>query len=207
MFSEPEDSTEEQIPTFFDRLIPADQASYTTLRLHVSRSGLRYNRFHRLDTLQTIFDEIRLYCLKGDAFDGTRCAICGIAWLPFGDIAINTRQLRILIAKSKSSINGAIAKMNFVTLALKDEEIERLSVAMPLLRGHVKELRQWTIRRPIAGEQVPQKESQQMAVDGQQWKEEDWSIDDNTLCGKWENEGFGGFDGISSFGDYGTFSL
>jgi hypothetical protein len=182
MFDEHEEEREVRNPDFFERLTPQDQISYLRLRDQLSRTELRYNRNRRLDTLQSIIADIRQFCIRGDLSDGLRSAVAGIAWLSFDDLAINTRQLRLLIAKSKSSINGAIAKLNYTTLPAKDEEIERLAVAMPVLRGNPKEIRQWTIRRPpppVPPEAPP-------PLEEPIWGQRDWEIADNTGDMKWE---------------------
>jgi hypothetical protein len=38
--------------------------------------------------------------------------------------------------------------MNYVALPLREGEVERLCLAMPVLRGNPRAVRQWTIRRP-----------------------------------------------------------
>jgi hypothetical protein len=143
-------ASETKPPSFYERLRPEEQASYRAMQAIVGRPENRYNRFRRLATLKTSVDEIRKFCIRGDDRDSARCLVCGICWLDGEEIGINTRQLRILIAKSKSSINGAFAKMNYVTCPSKEREIARLCRALPLLKKFPAELRQWTIRSPIA---------------------------------------------------------
>jgi hypothetical protein len=140
-----------KVPTFYERLKPEDQVSYRTMQAVVSRPENRYNRFRRLATLRSSVDEIRKFCIRGDDSDCARCLVCGICWLDRDEIGINTRQLRLLIAKSKSSINGAFAKMNYVTLPSRGKELDRLCRALPLLKEFPTELRQWTIRSPVEG--------------------------------------------------------
>jgi hypothetical protein len=65
------------------------------------------------------------------------------------DIAINTRQLRLLIGKCKSSINGAMSKMGFGTAPLKSAASQALITFIPFLKGNFVEQRQWTIRRRV----------------------------------------------------------
>jgi hypothetical protein len=142
-------AAEARLPAFYEQLKPEDQDSYCTLRAAVGRPERRYNRFRRLATLRESFDEIRQFCLRGDDRDFMRCLVCGICWLDRDDIGVNTRQLRLLIAKSKSSINGAFAKMNYMTRPAKICEFERLCRAIPPLKGFPAELRQWTIRSPL----------------------------------------------------------
>jgi hypothetical protein len=186
-------------PDFFERLSTSDQAGYLVLQSDLSRTELRYNRFHRLETVQSIFDAARAFCQRGDHQDGTRCAACGIAWLPGDEIALNTRQLRILIAKSKSSINGAIAKMNYAAVPSHEGEIERLCIAMPVLRGHPRAVRQWTIRRPALR---PPPTLAQLSEPERECEIDEWENSatiDFKATEKWESEGFSwqGFENMS----------
>jgi hypothetical protein len=141
------DREKDEIPLFFEKLSESDQSSYHTLRGRVASPDDRYTRFRRLITLQECFDEIHSFCIHHDANDSLRCLVCGIFWFESGELAINTRQLRILLAKSKSSINGTLAKMKYITLPTKDRERDRLIDALPALKGDWLEVRQWTIRR------------------------------------------------------------
>lgn len=96
--------------------------------------------------LREQLNSIKRFCIRDDDRDSVRCLVCGICW-PDDMIAINTRHLRILISKSKSSINGSFAKMNYTTVAAKDGEQDKLLESIPFLRNHYPELRQWTIRK------------------------------------------------------------
>ena len=62
-------------------------------------------------------------------------------------ISINIRQLIVILGKSKSSINGALVKMGFVTIPTKGENQELLYNAMPYFKGRYFEMRNWTIRK------------------------------------------------------------
>ena len=134
---------------FIDLLSYEDQKQYITLREKVGSTENRYNRNKRIQTFQEILSQIRDFCERGEDDDCKRYLVCGITWLG-KDIAINTRQLRLLIIKSKSSINGAFAKMNYETVPIKGEESTALIQKIPFLKGHFMEMRQWTIRRPIS---------------------------------------------------------
>jgi hypothetical protein len=152
---DPPGASEARLPAFYEQMKPEDQDSYRTLQAAVGRPERRYNRFRRLTTLREIFGEIRQFCLRGDDRDFMRCLVCGICWLDREEIGVNTRQLRLLIAKSKSSINGGFAKMNYVTRPAKICEFERLCRALPPLKGFPGEFRQWTIRSPALRESSP----------------------------------------------------
>jgi hypothetical protein len=160
MDSEPE--KEEALPEEFTLLSPLDQTLYHELRSAVGSEDTRYNRFHRLDTLAESFQRIRCYCIRGDADDSLRCLVCGICWISPGEIAINIRHLRVLLNKSKSTINGALLKMQYVPVPLKGEEGNRLMTLIPQLKNRYFSLRLWSVRRlstedskPISPSQLP----------------------------------------------------
>lgn len=89
---------------------------------------------------------IKNYAIRGDMDDWKRCLVCGICWLPEG-IGINTHQLRILIFKCKSSINGSLQKMRYTFNLGRSEAGNAVARYMPILRNNSSELRQWTVRQ------------------------------------------------------------
>lgn len=114
----------------------------------VSSNKNRYNRNKRIETFSDILNRIRKFCERRDENDANRYLVCGVTWLN-EEIAINTRQFRLLIAKSKSSINGAFVKMSYITVPTKGDEMQELLKKIPFLKGQFNEIRQWTIRKPI----------------------------------------------------------
>ena len=133
-------------PSFYDILSIKDQKDYLKLRTNLSSSENKYKRNKRLSSLQFALTEIKKFCIQGNQDDWKRCLVCGICWIG-PDIAINTRQLRLIIDKCKSSINGALSKMGYGSLILKGEGAAPLLAALPSLRGNFLEQRMWTIRK------------------------------------------------------------
>ena len=134
-------------PAFYEFLSQDDQRQYNELRDRVGSPENRYNRNKRLETFNEILDEIKSYCQRKDSDDWKRYLVCGVCWIDrSSDIAINTRQLRLLILKSKSTINGALAKMGYSTIPIKSHDPTDLIEMIPFLKSHPQELRQWTTR-------------------------------------------------------------
>ena len=172
-----EEAANVQCNTFIQLLSPADRIEYDELKKKVGSPENRYNRNKRIQTFTEIIESIRQFCIKNDDDDWKRCLVCGICWIPHStstdlsplspsevddlndnsfygwtnnhDLAINTRQLRVLIAKSKSTINGALAKMGYESVPTKGSDAEDLISAIPFLNNHYTEIRQWTIRRRL----------------------------------------------------------
>jgi hypothetical protein len=125
-----------------------DQILFQCLHDSLSSRDNRYNRHRRLLTFQTSLGGILSFCHRGDDDDWRRCFVCGILWIDPRTLAVNSRQLGCVLGKSKSSVNGALAKMNWAPSPMTRNVNEKLCRAMPYLRHHPDVLRQWTIRRP-----------------------------------------------------------
>ena len=103
------------------------------------------SRIYTSETLEEMLSAIRVFAERGDENDWRRYLVCGICWLD-NAIAINTRQLRLLLSKCKSSINGSLQKMGYITSTANMESRKILIPKIPLLKDNFNELRQWTIR-------------------------------------------------------------
>ena len=148
----------EALPQYFDLLSDTDKSEYLSLRVAFNADSLRRNRGKRIETFDGILEMIRQFAEKGDENDWKRCLVCGVCWMDRA-IAINTRQLRLLIAKCKSSINGSLQKMGFSTNPSHSESWKILFSRIPLLKDNFTEIRQWTIRyrmRPMQMDGVKQ---------------------------------------------------
>jgi hypothetical protein len=141
-------------PVFFSLLTDNDQLGYRRLRSTLGNSDQRYKRNKRIESLQDALDAIREFCIRNDADDWKRCLACGVCWLD-RDLAINTRQLGLLVDKCKSSINGALAGMGFGTTTPKSDVAQSLVTRIPYLQGNFVEQRQWTIRRKTGMSPTP----------------------------------------------------
>lgn len=140
-------------PQYFNLISKEDQDKYSNLRSTLSSHVCRNRRGKRLETFAEMLNAIQIFCIRGDSDDWKRCLVCGVCWIPNG-IAINTRQLGLLIDKCKSSINGSLQKMGYTTLQSRSESSAPLIEAIPALKSNFAELRQWTVRLFLA--QTPQ---------------------------------------------------
>jgi hypothetical protein len=137
---------EQQPSPFFDLLSDSNKKQYNKLKNVLSSSDFKHNRNKQIDTFYKMLDQIRSFCEKNDGEQWKKYLVCGICWLN-GDIAVNTRRLRITIGKSKSTINCALAKMGYETLTLKRRDPKTLHNKIPFLKDNSMEERQWTVRR------------------------------------------------------------
>ena len=135
------------IPKYWALLSNADRYQYTYLKAALSNSSAKFKSKNKKgETFIDTLEAIKRYCVRGDCDDWRRFLVTGIAWLNNGAIAVNTHQLRILLVKCKSSINGSLHKMGFNYGMERSEAASELIQTIPLLKDNPAELRQWTVR-------------------------------------------------------------
>jgi hypothetical protein len=98
------------------------------------------------------------YCEQPDGSAAARCLACGVCPLAQG-VAINVRQLRLLLQGCKSSINGSFQQLGCVTLPLRGAALDELLSKLPSLRGNFAELREWSVRTFRVQLQLPTAET------------------------------------------------
>ena len=135
----------EQFPAFWDHLQESDKQQYNIMKTLLSSSQTKNRRNKSAETFQDVLDTIKLYVVRGDDNDLYRGIVCGIYWIN-DDIVINTRQLRLLLDKCKSSINGSFQMIGYLSPSSSTDTTPILSKTFPFWKDNFKEIRQWTIR-------------------------------------------------------------
>lgn len=140
------------IPKFWGLLSNADRYQYMYLRNALSSQSGKSIRNKRVENFAETLQAIKQFCIRGDGHDWCRFLVAGICWLPEGGIAVNTHQLRLLVVKCKSSINGSLHKMGYNYGMERPEAAAAIIRQIPLLKDNPAELRQWTARldQPVA---------------------------------------------------------
>lgn len=141
-------------PKFYNLLTDPDKAAYTRLRSALSSHVCRNRRGKRLETFAEMLAAIQTFCIRGEQDDWKRCLVCGVCWLSSG-IAVNTRQLSLLIDKCKSSINGSLQKLGYSTIQSKNDSSTALTDFIPVLKNNFSELREWSVRMFVAATPQP----------------------------------------------------
>jgi len=137
--------SKDAIPQYWEMLTEDEKKEYRAMHQEFVNGAGKKNRNNRVDSFDYVLEIIKKYTERGDERDWRRFLVCGVCWLD-NAIAINTRQLRILISKCKSSINGSLLKMGYSTNTSHSESWKVLYPKIPFLKDHFTELRQWTIR-------------------------------------------------------------
>ena len=133
-------------PAYWQLLSDPDKYHYLYIRANISAQKAKNQRNKRLENFTETLEWIRRFCIRNDGDDWKRQLVCGICWLNEG-LAINTRQLKLLIFKCKSSINGSLHKMRFTVNMGRSEAANALINTIPFLKGNLNEIRQWTVRQ------------------------------------------------------------
>jgi hypothetical protein len=117
------------------------------MRRALSSSACKHRRRHSKEINQDILNTLRGFVMRGDVDDWKRALVCGVCWLN-GAMAINTRQLRLLLSKCKSSINAMFQNIGYAAVPTTSNYGGALATFFPVIKDNFTELRKWTIRSP-----------------------------------------------------------
>jgi hypothetical protein len=151
-------------PQYWELLSDDDKSAYNQLKRDFAMGSVRRgSRPNTSDTFDGMLEAIRLFAERDDGNNWRRFLVCGLCWMD-NAIAINTRQLRLLISRCKSSINGSFQKLGYTASTSHSDSWKILFPHIPLLKDHFNDLRQWTIRyrtpapaalAPVAEDETP----------------------------------------------------
>lgn len=132
-------------PKYWELLSEVDKAGYLSLREKIKK--IHKNMAH--DPQQTVFvtvlTEITAFTDKKDRDTWKRYLVCGLCWMD-SSVAVNIRQLRVLLDKCKSSINGSFQRIGYLPSPSYPCSKMVLLPIFPMLKDNYNELRQWTLR-------------------------------------------------------------
>ena len=166
------------IPLYWERLNESDQKEYLMLQSRFSSSSCKNRRNKSNETFASIIDSIHSYIFRGDGNEYNRSLVCGLIFLnqmvtidkdkyknqevKKDYIVTNTKQLKILLNKSKSSLNGSFHQIGYeLTEDFEDNpffgDVSKLNKEIPTMPAVIGKLfpefdnqynivRQWTIR-------------------------------------------------------------
>jgi hypothetical protein len=138
-------------PGFFclSFLSPDDRLTYLALHQQLGSPETRFQRHRRLSLAREQMNTIQAFCARGWDDDWTRYLACGVCWLSPTRVAIHVRQFAFTIGKSKSSVNGVMARLNFVANPARGPDAHELMEHIPCLRRRPGELKHWEIRERV----------------------------------------------------------
>ena len=125
---------DDELPDYWERLDNMDKERYMMLRATLASPSCKNRRNKSNETFQSIVENIKSFVYRGDDNDYNRGLVCGLIFLnemmmkgnekdhnkKQGNkelnkdyIALNTKQLKLLLNKCKSSINGSFHQIGY----------------------------------------------------------------------------------------------
>ncbi|OHT07400.1 hypothetical protein TRFO_24416 [Tritrichomonas foetus] len=144
-----------ETPQYWDFLSAEDQNKYHHLKKQFTHPKYKNRRNKSNDVFKDIIKNIKRFVMRNDENDVIRSLVCGIIWID-DVIVINTHQLRILIDKCKSSINGSFQAIGYEAIPPASDSACELVSMYPFMKNNYGELRQWTSRQLIRESKNPQ---------------------------------------------------
>lgn len=149
-----------QFPFHFELLSQSDIKDYFMMRNNFSIEINKSKKGERRESFINTLKVIRSFIERNDADDWKRSLVCGVIFLNCESgnysqtnilspaVAINIQQLRILLGKCKSSINGSLQQLGYQSLPASPigklyEEVIR---KVPYFQQDLVELKKWTFR-------------------------------------------------------------
>jgi hypothetical protein len=140
-----EPSFDTRHPQHWELLSEDDKEVYRRITAALSAPSNRNKRNKRIDDFREIIDAVELFVNSDDTDKWKRSLVCGVCRLANG-IAVNIAQLKRLVFKCKSSINGSLKGLGYEIVISKTASCAELFQVLPQLHNHPGELRQWTVR-------------------------------------------------------------
>lgn len=135
----------ESPPAHWQLLNQRDLEEYIIMRKAFNEEVGKSRKGERLESFMCRLTRIRKYIERGDVNDWKRSLVCGIVFLQ-NSIAINIQQLKNLIGKCKSSINGSLQQLGYTALPQGRDLSHEFICRIPYFQKDSSELKKWTIR-------------------------------------------------------------
>jgi len=138
-------------PLYFQMLSDADQTRYAALQRRFSENRTDARKGERFDAFKDRLIMIQNFVQSGDFDDWKRSLVCGIFFFR-GFLVVNIQQLRILLGKCKSLINGSLQQLGYCsetgTCALHEEFLSQFPPNM----AHKVDMKKWSTRKQMHDE-------------------------------------------------------
>jgi hypothetical protein len=132
-------------PQYWNFLSTADKEIYRRITAALSAPRSRNQKGRRIEDFSQIIQALEVFEGSDDDGKWKRCLVCGLCRIPEG-IAVNTTQLKRLVFRCKSSINGSLKGIGYGRIISSAVAYESLFKQIPYLRHRPADIRQWTIR-------------------------------------------------------------
>jgi hypothetical protein len=135
-------------PTYFNLLSCSDSQDYAVLRASFHVDSGKSRKGERLETFVEGIRKVRNFIERKQEDEWRRALVCGIFFLS-DSLSLNIQQLRILMGKCKSSINGSLQQLGYAAQSSSSETEQEFLARIPLNFRDATELKKWTIRKSV----------------------------------------------------------
>jgi hypothetical protein len=133
-------------PAHWDLLSPSDQLGYIELQNRAHEDVSKSRKGERLSSFTDWLRRIRYYTEQSEGDEWKRELVCGLAFMR-DCLAINIRQLCVLLGKCKSSMNGSLQQLGYTAQPPLSGNEAELIQKIPYLSRDISEMKKWTIRK------------------------------------------------------------
>jgi hypothetical protein len=135
-------------PTNINLLSYSDSQDYALLRASFQVDSGKSRKGERLETFLEGIKRVRNFIERTQEDEWRRALVCGIFFLS-DSLSLNIQQLRILMGKCKSSINGSLQQLGYAAQSSGADTEQEFLARIPLNFRDSNELKKWTIRKSI----------------------------------------------------------
>ncbi|OHS97519.1 hypothetical protein TRFO_36278 [Tritrichomonas foetus] len=146
-------------PSHWELLSEDDKQGYISIKSLFNDDLSKSKRGERFEIFVTRLKTIRDYINRNPNDQWKRSLVCGMVFLTSA-LGINIQQLRLLMGKCKSSINGSLQQLGYTAKPSTHEIDQELGIKIPCLKNDHYELKKWTIRYGTFPDEYKQKKSE-----------------------------------------------
>jgi hypothetical protein len=139
-------ATELHLPlSYWNQLSQDDQTEFIKLRAHLHRGQQPMSKDVRMASLRRELLLVLSYLERSPDNMEARAILSGICFVASA-VCVNTRQLKSLLGRCKSSINGCFKQLGFVAVRTKAKARGFIAAALTSIKDRPEMIRQWTVR-------------------------------------------------------------
>jgi hypothetical protein len=139
-----------QLNPILQQLPSADQTDYLQLVNFFAYCDDRNKRNLGMSTFAKHLDMIHSFVCRGDSYDPLRGIACGIEF-GVSSFLVNTRQLKRVMFRSKSCMNGCFQKLGYSVCRSARDLPSIFAEIVPGAGPHIFSARQWCVRKAAEG--------------------------------------------------------
>ena len=141
-------------PSNWKLLSPEDMKNYHELQSQFHHDIAKSRKGERLDMFLNRLNKIKNFIERGDCNDWRRSVVCGIFFLDSA-LAIQIQQLRIMLGRCKSSINGSLQQLGYSAQTQLNDVEQQLAHFIPVQYREAADIKKWTLRKNVRLESKP----------------------------------------------------